>query len=180
MVLIHSFAPANEHRNGTHGRHRKYSPLFDLLYGDVNRRKALAAVTSAGTVALAGCVGEIGAMAGSVKNRITGHVSEPRKITVRNEGANPHTITLIVKDANNETRFENEFRVEPDTTVENAWQTSRVGRYTVTVETDSGLTASGEMNVCVGFLDFLIIVYTDSIEAGQGHGDPTAAHCSVS
>lgn len=118
-------------------------------------------------------------MAGSVKNRITGHVSKPRKITVRNEDTSPHTVTITVKDANDGTRFEDEFRIESDTTVESAWQTTRVGRYTVTVETDSGLSASGEMKVCVGFLDFLIIVYADSIETGQGHGDPTAAHCSL-
>lgn len=118
-------------------------------------------------------------MAGSVKNRITGHVSKPRKITVRNEDTSPQTVTITVKDANEETRFEDEFRIESDTTVESAWQTTRVGRYTVTIETDRVLTASGEMKVCVGFHDFLVVVYADGIETGQGHGDPTAAHCSL-
>lgn len=144
----------------------------------MNRRQFLGGVTSVSLAMVAGCA-EAPAIGASVREQLTGKVSKPRTVSIRNEATEEHTVTITVKDNSGSVKFNETVKVSADSSKENIWQTTQVGHYTVTAETETGMTHSAPMLVCVGYGDTWVVIYPDSVEVGQSHGDPTAAHCSI-
>jgi len=139
----------------------------------LKRRAVLTAIVSLIATALAGC----GAIEGA-RSRITGHVSDPRSIILKNRIDDSLSIDLTVHDDAGNLEFNDQFTVEPHSSV-TAWETTRVGRYQIAIETSNGLTTSGEMKVCVGYHDLSIAVSSGYIASGQRHGEGVDELCSL-
>lgn len=146
----------------------------------MDRRTFLAGSATVGAMALAGClVTQVGAMGESAQAEVTGHVLRPRSIIIHNGDDVTHAVTLTVTDEADQTVFEGEVEISPDAIIEDVWGTTEVGRYRITAETESGLTGTTEMLVCVGYGGVMISIYPDSISMPRSHHDPHAKHCRL-
>lgn len=142
----------------------------------MKRRTVLGGIGVVGAIAL---LGGGRAELAAANAQLTGHLIKPRALHLSNQTDTTQTVSLTVNQEDGTTVFSAERTIAAETDVDRLWETTRIGRYTVTAQTPEGRQTSGDMLVCVGYHDAELLIEPEDFLIGQAHGDPDAGACSL-